>query len=137
MFRIFELLSGLDSPQPVVVSLERNKFITGILCIGDILSAQGKLQPWLFFKSKGLVLNDYLLLLGIYNSFPAPWKNILKSSDPTLTWQSIDPKDLDYNIYIDGENVKLEQLTTKKTLLDTGNKYSSSPVCSTKIQQFI
>ena len=28
MFRIFELLSGLDSPQPVVVSLERNKFIT-------------------------------------------------------------------------------------------------------------
>ena len=86
----------------------------GILCIGDILSAQGKLQPWLFFKNKGLVLNDYLLLLGIYNSFPAPWKNILKSSDSTLTWQSIDPKDLDYNIYIDGENVKLEQLTTKK-----------------------
>ena len=85
-----------------------------ILCIGDILSAQGKLQPWLIFKNEGPVLNDYLLLLGIYNSFPAPWKNILKSSDSTLTWQSIDPKDLDYNIYIDGENVKLEQLTTKK-----------------------
>ena len=67
-----------------------------------------------FFKNKGLVLNEYLLLLDIYNSFPAPWKNILKSSDSTLTWQSIDPKDLDYNIYIDGENVKLEQLTTKK-----------------------
>ena len=30
MFRIFELLSGLDSPQPVVVSLERNKLITVI-----------------------------------------------------------------------------------------------------------
>ena len=28
VFRNFELLSGLDSPQPVVVSLERNKFIT-------------------------------------------------------------------------------------------------------------
>ena len=60
------------------------------------------------------MLNDYLLLLGIYNSFPTPWKNILKSSYSTLTWQSFDPKDLDHNIYIDGENVKLEQLTTKK-----------------------
>ena len=68
---------------------------------------------------------------------PPPGKNILKSSDSTLPWQRIDPKDLDYNTYIDGENVKLEQLTTKKTLLDSGNKYSSSPVCSTKIQQFI
>ena len=60
------------------------------------------------------MLNDYLLLLGNHNSLPAPGKNILKSSDSTLTWQSINSKDLDYDRYIDGENMKLEQLTTKK-----------------------
>ena len=66
----------------------------GILRIGDILSAQTKLQPWLFFENKGLVLNEYFLLLGIYNAIPASWKNILKSAETAFTQQTTDTLDL-------------------------------------------
>ena len=67
----------------------------GILGIGDILSAQSKLQPWLFFEGKGLLLNEYLLLLGIYNAIPASWKNILKSAGAAFTQQTTDRLDLE------------------------------------------
>ena len=58
-------------------------------------------------------MNEYLLLLGIYDAIPASWKNILKSAEAAFTQQTTDTLDLEHNLYVDGESVNLEQLTTK------------------------
>ena len=49
----------------------------GVISLGSILTKNGNLKPWNFFKVNGLNPNDYLLLIGLYKSLPFAWKNSL------------------------------------------------------------
>ena len=56
-------------------------FSKGLISLANILTNTGSLKPWTFFKAKGLNVNDYLLLFGLFNSFPPAWKRLISSND--------------------------------------------------------
>ena len=95
-------------------------FSKGLIALANILTNTGSLKPWTFFKAKGLNVNDYLLLFGLFNSLPPAWKRLISSNDKisadTLANTSADSHNtnLSYTLHLKDGSLPLDSITSSK-----------------------
>ena len=86
----------------------------GIISLGSILTKNGNLKPWNFFKVNGLNPNDYLLLIGLYKSLPFAWKKLIKSNDeaddPSISQNTA----LKFTLNLKDDTLSLDSITSSK-----------------------
>ena len=86
----------------------------GIISLGSILTKNGDLKPWNFFKVNGLNPNDYLLLIGLYKSLPFAWKKLIKSNDeaddPSISQNTA----LKFTLNLKDDTLSLDSITSSK-----------------------
>ena len=95
-------------------------FSKGLIFLANILTNTDSLKPWTFFKAKGLNVNDYLLLFGLFNSFPPAWKRLISSNDKvspdTLANTSADSHNTNfsYTLHLKDGSLPLDSITSSK-----------------------
>ena len=76
--------------------------------LANILPNTGRLKPW----TKGLNVNDYLLLFGLFNCLPLTWKTLINSKDETSAKTSANSRNinLSHTLYVKDDTLPLESL---------------------------
>ena len=102
-------------------------FSKGIIFISDILTNYGKLKPWPSFAATGLTFIDFFSLLGIFDSVPSPWRDLINSNGiPTA---SHGPPVMQHTLCLNGKSFSLDLISSKKLyweLVETIQVYPSA-----------
>ena len=86
----------------------------GIISLGSILTKNGNLKPWNFFKVNGLNPNDYLLLIGLYKSLPFALKKLIKSNDEADDTSISQNTALKFTLNLKDDTLSLDSITSSK-----------------------
>ena len=92
----------------------RKLFTKGLNSLANILTNQGRLKSWNFFKANKLNANDYFLLASLCNSLPLAWKKFIHSNDETQDQaisQSTMPK---FTLNFKSHTLSLDLITPSK-----------------------
>ena len=92
-------------------------FDKGIVYISDILSVNGKLLPWNYFRAKGLNFNDYMLLIRLSKALPDSWRNLLNNlvvNNSATNSIKERQRDLELSLQLTNETVNVSLLTYQK-----------------------
>ena len=98
-------------------------FSKALISLANILTNTGSLKPWAFFKAEGLNVNDYLILLGLFNSLPLDHISrirLINSKDETSADTSANTSansrniNLSYTLYLKDGTLPLDSITSSK-----------------------
>ena len=107
----------------------RKLFTKGLISLANILTNQGRLKSWNFFKANELNANEYFLLVSLYNSLPLTWKKFIHSNDEAQDQaisQSTVPK---LTLNFKSDTLSLDSITSSKVywkLIETIQVYPSA-----------
>ena len=106
---------------------KKRLFSKGIVFISDILTNNGKLKPWPSFAATGLTLVDFFSVLGIFDSLPSPWKNLISSNGTPIVFHG--PPVMQHTLFLNGKSILLDSINSKKLyrgLVETTQVYPSA-----------
>ena len=97
----------------------------GIVRIGDLYDIRGE------FKSN----KEHFLLFSLFNAFPEEWRKILKKNKNSISSETYDLIQTDFNLRIQGKKVNLQNLKSKSLYDSFVSKISSIPTAQKKYNE--
>ena len=107
----------------------------GIVRIGDLYDIRGEFKSNKEPLCSTLSPVEHLLLFSLFNAFPEEWRKILKINKNSISSETYDLIQTDFNLRIQGKKVNLQNLKSKSLYDGFVSKISSTPKAQKKYNE--
>ena len=107
----------------------------GIVRIGDLYDIRGEFKSNKEPLYSTLSPVEHFLLFSLFNAFPEEWRKILKKNKNSISSETYDLIQTDFNLRIQGKKVNLQNLKSKSLYDSFVSKISSIPTAQKKYNE--